>query len=326
MTTVQAHPTVNHPTDVSDPARPTLRPGDRREHAGPISNKQLNANRNNAKKSTGPKTPEGKAAVAANAVKHGLCAQRTVIPGEDPKEWADFLRDFFLDLQPGSCLEQMLVHRIALAAWRLKRAGHYEVSLIEDAIADRLDAADATTQTRAQAEDLGARAVAACLAGPGLGTLSRYESGIERGMFRAMKELRILRKNGDGIGYSPLDPTARIEAEIEADMERMKREDAQFETLLQTLSAARQSAPQSQPQAHPASPPAPPQADMPENAKQSHFARQTPQVVCPKTPAATAENAEPPNRPGPRRQDGPEAASRAKSVTVSPNPSPPTAG
>ena len=48
---------------------------------------QLLANRSNAQKSTGPRTPEGKAVVAQNAVRHGLCAERVVIQGEDPGEF-----------------------------------------------------------------------------------------------------------------------------------------------------------------------------------------------------------------------------------------------
>ena len=47
------------------------------------SDKQADANRRNARKSTGPKTPEGKAAVRLNALKHGLLANDVLLPGED---------------------------------------------------------------------------------------------------------------------------------------------------------------------------------------------------------------------------------------------------
>ncbi len=46
------------------------------------SEKQVRANRQNAQKSTGPKTPEGKAAVRLNAAKHGLLSKETLLPGE----------------------------------------------------------------------------------------------------------------------------------------------------------------------------------------------------------------------------------------------------
>jgi len=56
---------------------------------------QVLANRLNAQKSTGPHTAEGKAAVAQNAVKHGLLAREVVIKGEDPGEF-EFYRDQML--------------------------------------------------------------------------------------------------------------------------------------------------------------------------------------------------------------------------------------
>ena len=49
---------------------------------------QIEANRANAQKSTGPRTPEGKATVAQNAVKHGLLARTAVLHGEDWEEHA----------------------------------------------------------------------------------------------------------------------------------------------------------------------------------------------------------------------------------------------
>ena len=47
------------------------------------SEKKAEANRRNALKSTGPKTPEGKDAVRLNALKHGLLSRETLLPGED---------------------------------------------------------------------------------------------------------------------------------------------------------------------------------------------------------------------------------------------------
>jgi hypothetical protein len=53
---------------------------------------QIKANRLNAQKSTGPKTAEGKAAVAQNAVKHGLFAHENVIKCEKQSDWTKRLR------------------------------------------------------------------------------------------------------------------------------------------------------------------------------------------------------------------------------------------
>jgi hypothetical protein len=63
------------------------------------SEKQIQANRRNALKSTGPKTPEGKAAVRHNALRHGLLSRDVLLPGEDKGaliELGERLRDELL--------------------------------------------------------------------------------------------------------------------------------------------------------------------------------------------------------------------------------------
>ena len=93
------------------------------------SDKQAKANRRNALKSTGPSTPEGKAAVRLNAMKHGLLSKDVLLPGEDEsalKELGDRLRD---ELQPEGELENLLVDRITAATWRLSRLGRVEAGI-----------------------------------------------------------------------------------------------------------------------------------------------------------------------------------------------------
>ena len=83
---------------------------------------QVLANRLNAEKSTGPRTPEGKATVSQNAVKHGLLAREAVIKGEDPGEF-EFYRDQMLgELAPVGSVESMLAERVVSLSWRLQRA------------------------------------------------------------------------------------------------------------------------------------------------------------------------------------------------------------
>ncbi|MBN2133328.1 MAG: hypothetical protein JW741_27770, partial [Sedimentisphaerales bacterium] len=82
---------------------------------------QIQANRSNAQKSTGPRTTDGKAAVSQNALKHGLCAERTVIAGEDLGEF-EFYRDRMLgELTPDGEVESMLAERVVSLSWRLRR-------------------------------------------------------------------------------------------------------------------------------------------------------------------------------------------------------------
>jgi hypothetical protein len=91
-----------------------------------MSLKQLNANRQNAQKSTGPKTENGKAVSKLNALKHGLLAQTVVVRGhqlkESTNEFKKLCQEFYADLNPVGPLEEMLVGQIVTAAWRLRRA------------------------------------------------------------------------------------------------------------------------------------------------------------------------------------------------------------
>ena len=94
------------------------------------SQSQLDANRLNAQKSTGPQTAHGKARSSQNALKHGLSAKTPLLPGEDPAEFAAFSEALFEDLAPHGAIEAYLVQRFADIAWRLKRLPHFEAGLM----------------------------------------------------------------------------------------------------------------------------------------------------------------------------------------------------
>ncbi len=92
---------------------------------------QIIANRRNAQKSTGPRSPQGKAAITQNAVKHGLSANQTVINSESQADF-DLYRDRILDeLTPASPMEYMLAERIVSLSWRLKRASNIHNQTID---------------------------------------------------------------------------------------------------------------------------------------------------------------------------------------------------
>src|ERR1700730_7050160 len=91
-----------------------------------ISEQQLEANRLNALKSCGPKTPEGKARSKMNALKHGLTAEQIVLPNEDPEEY-DALCQQWLDAYPDADPAQLALIEIAVDnAWMLQRAKRHE--------------------------------------------------------------------------------------------------------------------------------------------------------------------------------------------------------
>ena len=91
---------------------------------------QKQANKENAKHSTGPRTAEGKQHSSQNALKHGLCALDPLIPGEDPEAFQEHFCEIKLDLQPASAIESNLVEQIADISWRLKRLSRIEAAVI----------------------------------------------------------------------------------------------------------------------------------------------------------------------------------------------------
>ncbi len=93
------------------------------------SDKQVRANQKNALKSTGPKTPEGKAAVRHNALRHGLLSQEVLLPGEDEAPLKELGESLRAELQPIGELENLLVDRIVSATWRLRRLGRVEAGI-----------------------------------------------------------------------------------------------------------------------------------------------------------------------------------------------------
>jgi hypothetical protein len=91
-----------------------------------MSLKQLAANRRNAQKSTGPKTPEGRAVSKMNALKHGILSKEVLVRGlniqESSRELFNLYERFWQDLNPVGPVEEMLVDQIVTAHWRLRRA------------------------------------------------------------------------------------------------------------------------------------------------------------------------------------------------------------
>ena len=98
------------------------------------SEKQVEANKNNALLSTGAVTNEGKAVVARNAVKHGIFARDIIIPtgdgAENQEEYKDLLANLTGCLNPKGQMEHLLVEKIAVDFWRLRRVLRFETGSI----------------------------------------------------------------------------------------------------------------------------------------------------------------------------------------------------
>ena len=88
------------------------------------------ANGQNAQKSTGPRTPEGKSVSSLNALKHGLLSQETLLPGEDEALLTSLSERLRAELRPEGELEDLLVDRITSVVWRLRRLGSIEAGVL----------------------------------------------------------------------------------------------------------------------------------------------------------------------------------------------------
>jgi hypothetical protein len=97
------------------------------------SSARAEASRKNGARSRGPRTPEGKARSAQNALRHGMRAEKhVVLPGEDDGEFAGLEAALFAELAPVGALQALLARRIAVAAWRIARADQIEAELFEE--------------------------------------------------------------------------------------------------------------------------------------------------------------------------------------------------
>src|SRR6185369_6699675 len=95
---------------------------------------QINANRRNARKSTGPRTDAGKAAVRQNALRHGYCAGIPILKVESQEEFAQ-LRDILCEEnQPVGANEEILVYMMAVHVHNFGRANDILCDALERAI------------------------------------------------------------------------------------------------------------------------------------------------------------------------------------------------
>lgn len=141
---------------------------------------QIIANQNNAARSTGPKTPEGKTAAARNSTKHGLSGAFTVLPHEDQDEFDILLMCLREEFQPANQHESFLTEQMAQSRWRLSRARRIETAIFDQMLMDELTCDDPDQQIAAKLLTGGDRALA---------TIQRYAAAAERSYYKADAEL-----------------------------------------------------------------------------------------------------------------------------------------
>jgi len=170
--------------------------------------KQIDANRRNALRSTGPKTPAGKTISSRNAPKRGLRARAALLPGEDKGAFLRLFNDFRAEHRPIDRFEEALVEQMAVAYWKLARLTRIESHLYhdKDTLADLFSALrqpyygtqyqpdPRPNEPKLTPDQLLTRVFIQDASG--FNTLSRlscYETRLERSFYRAHHELERLR-------------------------------------------------------------------------------------------------------------------------------------
>lgn len=149
---------------------------------------QIEANRRNAQRSTGPRTPEGKAVSRFNAVKTGITAKSMVIPGEDPAELETLSAEYHDQFQPATALERFLVDDLVSADWQLRRLRRIEAQLWTHELAAEQDAGDDAPLGRIFSRGF-----------QPFQLLQRRIDAAERSYYRALKELQRIHREADSV-------------------------------------------------------------------------------------------------------------------------------
>jgi hypothetical protein len=158
------------------------------------SQTQIDANRRNAQQSTGPRTSDGKAAVARNAIAHGFYSQHLVLPGEDEGE-LHALRQAIEDrLEPDGQLEALYVERIVMAAWKIRR-----ICRAEKIAAQRWQITDVQELYRKPIDP---------------DRYDRFAAVHERAMDKAVRQLQLLQKDRRSRSQRDDDEDSRIKPNL----------------------------------------------------------------------------------------------------------------
>jgi hypothetical protein len=157
--------------------------------------RQIESNRRNALKSTGPTTPAGKDRSRRNAIRHGMCAETVIAAGEDMEDYQSFEAAVTADYEATTAVERELVLRLASLFWRLRRATTIESGLF-DAHAESVVGHDGVFEPSCGA--VRRRELSQCFLvlcgtdGTAFDRVSRYETALWRQIRQTLLALQLL--------------------------------------------------------------------------------------------------------------------------------------
>ena len=150
------------------------------------SQRRIDANRRNALRSTGPRTPAGKKRSSRNALKHGLCAEFAHLPGECGATFSIFVEELREQFQPRSIMQKTLFPQIADLIWRMNRMPEAQTKIF----AEELDKAHRPGDTPGSlaSSDVLARRFSDDPNRNGFLLLGRYERGMQNQLLRLLRQ------------------------------------------------------------------------------------------------------------------------------------------
>jgi hypothetical protein len=155
-------------------------------------------NRDNARKSTGPKSAAGKATVSRNALKEGFSASFAIVAPEDQEFYDQFLAGHRAELNPQGTQQEDLFRRITLAAWNVRRIEKLTLALYEEGGIDPLASGDPAITAK-------------------LERYTRHQTLNERSYYRGVKLLSQLQKEAAAQAQGPPPEPATEQSHIPQD-------------------------------------------------------------------------------------------------------------
>jgi hypothetical protein len=160
------------------------------------------ANQSNAQLSTGPRTPEGKARSARNAVTHGLTCRELIVRVDEQEKFKAFRDSLIEELDPQGEIELITFNELLHAAWNLQRYRRLEFELESGEDSDPFSSNNIIAR---------------------LERLERYRSRSQRAYYKALSCLRELQTNR-ALRTATLEPARAAEVPVLADIRQMTKQ------------------------------------------------------------------------------------------------------
>ncbi len=189
------------------------------------SSARIEANRRNSRKSTGPRTIEGKRRASRNAMKHGLCRTLSCLPSECEATFLTFVAELETELRPATAMQRLAFNQIASLIWRLERLPEAQTKLFAEELA-KVESDDDSEESLSPSDVL-ARRFSDAPGNNGFALMERYERGMRNQLLRLLRQFDQLKKQRVTTPYDEEEVAemkrAKYEQQLRDDEERYEQ-------------------------------------------------------------------------------------------------------